>query len=242
MVRVKNGISRINCLNISKKLFVFFLLSTLIIAETNAQSINKRTVLDEVVYPSFGFSLGIFNPSDVNTYITNRMHNDGIVITSGASELFSFYSGHFNVVYKFFRWDFIGQFEYFWSPKVIMLDNGASLYYHLDCFSPGLMTNYNIKMNKKGRHFLFMGAGLTFSSLKFVDYTITSTPCRKYYANTLGLKFQAGFNFKFGTFNFKPNISYLSVRGVDDKKKYTRSVLELCFSGLQAGIDFSFHH
>ena len=215
---------------ISKVIFIL-IFSMLASTLTNAQTKTKFEN-PESVYFNFGFGAGIFYPKQVNSYINDLLLRDGYETSTA---LILYIAGNVGITYKINNFEFNGTLEYAIASQSIAIDNYNSLLVSFNRFSQCGGINYLIPF-ASGRHSIFIGCGISYNQLVFTDYY-----SKKSKAKAVGIRPQAGINFKFGKFNPKIYVMFNSVAGIDESHSLVKHPLELNYTGLQFGIFFSFH-
>lgn len=182
-----------------------------------------------MVYPSLGLGIGFFYPDDVNTYIEDYL-------VAGYSETFNtemymYLEVKGGVTFRLKNIDFSVMAEYDIAPKFVSVTGGDNLTYSFTRVAPELSTNYYFP-NSSGRNAFFIGAGISYSFMKFEDFE----------ASAPGIKVQAGYSMQFGKFNLQPYGAFRYVAGKDDIMWGLQSdKFELNYTGGQIGVIMSFH-
>lgn len=133
----------------------------------------------------FGGGMGFFGPSEINSYISNKISRNGWILTSGSSDMFTNFFGHLSSSYSFKnQFGIRGRFEMALSPKIIYVNNGNSGEdFYFWRFSPGGFLFYGIPIAKG--YTLNPEVGLFYHMMRFNDFK----------ANKLSPRFQLGINY-----------------------------------------------
>jgi hypothetical protein len=174
-------------------------------------------------YPSFGISVGFFNPKDVNNFIKNDLSNNNIITTT-SSDMFAYYEAHGGLTLKIKFVDISGFAEYATSPKWIIVTNGSSRSYYFNRATLGASTDFFIPIGTS-KHSIFMGGAITYNFLKFKGFK----------ASAPGFRIRAGASLYFGKFNLQPYAAF------NYAKANNLVGLDLNYTGGQIGFIFSFH-
>ena len=177
-------------------------------------------------YPTFGVSVGFFNPKNVNDFIKNDLSNNNVVTTT-SSDMFAYYEVHGGLTFKIKFVDISGFAEYATSPKWIIVTNGSSRTYFFNRTTLGVSTNFFIPLGTS-KQSIFFGGGITYNFLKFKGFK----------ASDPGFRIQAGASLQFGKFNLQPYARFNYAKSSD---KLTFGSFNLNYTGGQIGFIFSFH-
>ncbi len=154
-----------------------------------------------------GFSFGFFNPQEVNQYIENYLDSQGMLVSSGFSNIIMCFSARADIKikpHKLFDINVFGEFTA--APKFITLDNGESLTYNFGKRSVGALANFNIPLGS-GRHYFFLGAGPVYHAMKFEDFA----------ANTFGPRFDFGIDLNFNKIELRPTFFFDIAKANDNE-------------------------
>jgi hypothetical protein len=178
------------------------------------------------IYPSFGISVGFFNPKDVNDYIKDDLSQINISETYGSTSMFMYYELQGGITLKMKRFDINGIVQYAIAPKWIVVLNGDSKDYYFSRTSLGVTADFYIPLGSSEKKSLFFGGGPIYHFMSFESYK----------ASAPGIKLQGGISFQFGKFNLQPYLAFNYAKALN--KDYD---FDLNYTGGQIGVIFSFH-
>jgi hypothetical protein len=180
-------------------------------------------------YPSVGFGIGFFYPSDVNDYIEFDMASQGVAGSYNTS-LYMYLEVKAGLTYRMKCFDITGGFEYDVAPKFILVSgssvNSITYFYHR--LSPEISANYYFS-TKNSKNAFFIGGGANYSFLSFEEYR----------ASAPGLKVQLGYSMQFDKFNLQPYGAFRYTRATDSSTGMDDFVMD--YTGGQFGLILSFH-
>ena len=201
-----------------KLLLLLLLIPNMVFAQNGAE--KKHFQL------GFGYSLGFFNPSDVNDYINLRLDMQNATMQEGTPSMFLNIGGRIFAGYKTsFNLGFEAFLEGALGPKVITVINGSNMSFMFNRFSPGVKVTYDIELGRKSS--LILGAGIMHNRLKFIDDDDVIAK-----AASLGGKFSVAYQL---------NLRHIAPRAfidIDIAKAHDNSI-EMNYSGVQLGLAFS---
>jgi len=177
-----------------------------------------------------GFSVGIFNPTDVNDYINSSLDYNNVTVEAGFSEIIMNVGGRLFLGYKSAS-NFGAELflEGAMGPKTIMVSNGDDVTFLLNRGSTGLKFTYDWQFSR--RHSLIFGAGPMYSNMSFsggADGDMDNIAK----ASALGAKLGVAYQFQY---------KHMAPRAfVDiDIASATDRGLEMNYSGVQIGVAFA---
>ncbi len=185
------------------------------------------------VYPTFGFGIGFFYPSDVNDYIEQNIVAS---YTSVNAEIYMYLEVKGGITFRLKNVDFNALLEYDMAPKYVAVSGaGEDFTYSFNRLSPEISTNYYIS-SKSGRNAFFVGAGINYSFMKFEEFNAAAP----------GFKIQLGYSMQFGKFNLQPYGAFRYSKATDSSDVTwgtlnENSEISLDYIGGQIGVIFSFH-
>ena len=204
---------------------VFLLLFSIIylISFSQTQQLKSR----KGNYLGAGFSLGIFNPKDVNTYLQDYYDNQ----VSGYPVDVEYGSPNMNVnfvlqvcggVFLTKQFELKGIFEVAFAPKVIAIRE--TKFFAFTRYSPGILFNYHIPSSKKN-NFMVSG-GLLYHKMKF----------EKWKTSTFGPRLKVGYNINNNKYVLEIYVAYDFAEG----KTNLSGIEYLNYSGFLFGINIKF--
>jgi hypothetical protein len=201
------------------KLLKLFLVIAMVLNSYSLKSQESAIM----VYPLFGLSVGVFNPGDVNDYISSDLSN--VSVSSGFKDIVAYYEVQGGLTLRIKWLDVSGFFQYATAPKWIIITNGENRTYFFNRTTFGVTSNIYFPL-KTGRNAFFLGGGVNYNIMKFEEFS----------ASAPGFRIQAGVSMQFGKFNLQPYLAYNHSKATD-----TPANFELDYTGGQIGIYFSFH-
>ncbi len=140
----------------------------LIIFSQSKAEINK---MKKQGYFGLGFGMGIFNPADVNDYLSsywdNQLAGYTAVNTYGFPEMYlNLFVQVAGGTYLSENFELKGLFELGLGPKVISIHDTRVFTYTR--YSPGVMGNFHF--NSEGPHNFTLGAGVLYHNMKFEEW------------------------------------------------------------------------
>jgi hypothetical protein len=174
-----------------------------------------------------GFSLGGFNPSEVNDYMGSYFSERGYTFTAGFPELYLTLGGRLFLGYKSkIGLGLEGSLEGQTAPKVTNYFN-----YSLNRLTECVKLTYDIRAS---RFFsIIVGAGPTFNRIK-----LTIDGEKQFEGNSIGTK--VGLAFQFNLKHVAPRIFIDYDRVIaTDTNPATLSNIKMNYSGIQFGLAFS---
>lgn len=185
------------------------------------------------VYPTFGFGIGFFYPSDVNDYIAQDIVAGNVSVNT---DIYMYLEIKGGLTFRLKKVDFNALIEYDMAPKFITVSGGGDDFsYSYNRFSPEISANYYIS-NKSGRNAFFVGAGINYSFMKFEEFSAAAP----------GFKVQLGYSMQFGKFNLQPYGAFRYSKATDSSDATwgsfdENSEITLDYIGGQIGVILSFH-
>jgi hypothetical protein len=226
-IAMKNK-DHVSIFSMKGKLLQLVMIIALMLPVSILQS-QESSTRSTAVYPTFGFGIGFFYPSDVNDYIQYEIDDLGYTDQYNTS-LYMYLEIKGGLTFRMKKMDISGSLEYCIAPKwVVVTGGGSNLTYSYTRLSPVITANYYIPL-KSGRHAFFLGGGVHYNIMKF----------KKFSASSPGFKLQAGFSLQMGKFNLQPYVAFNYVKATDSSDQVWGD-FDMDYTGGQIGIMLSFH-
>jgi hypothetical protein len=212
-----NPNTRTNSVRLMILLSLFLCLST---STLNAQDFKKFSV-----GPGFSINVGYFTPEGPNAYIADAL--SGTTIIFGNTDIFSYFEGSLFLDFKT-RWiDIAPIVGYAFAGKIELMSDESFIFTR---FSPGVVANFHIPVGLSGKNAFFIGGGIQYHTIKFVNYE----------GKDLGFRLQMGYDMQFGSFNMQPILA-LVLADVPNSMLVNSTRYDMNYDGVQIGINMSFH-
>lgn len=192
-----------------------------------AQPVKAQDMKKFAFGPGIGIGVGFFSPTGVNEYIKNDLGENTI-----NGDLYLYEEAKVFLNFKFKWFDVVPMVEYAIGPKWVI--NGDKSYF-FNRLSPGVTADFFIPMGMSGKYAFFLGAGTQYHMMSFEGYK----------GETIGYRFQLGFDLQFGSFNLQPTL-YFNLANAknalrDDTVEHTFKNHDLDYTGGGLSINMSFH-
>jgi hypothetical protein len=128
-----------------------------------------------------------------------------MTVSEGFSGIFMCFGAHADVKikpHKLFDIDIFGELTA--APKILTVNTGETESFNFGKRSLGVLANFNHHF-ASGRHYLFLGAGPAYHSMKFKNYS----------ASTLGARADLGINLNFNKIELRP-VFFFDIANADD--------------------------
>jgi hypothetical protein len=188
-----------------------------------AQPVKAQDMKKFAFGPGIGIGIGFFNPDGVNEYIKSDLSE--YVTTNANLYMYEEVKAFLNFKTRWF--DVVPMVEYAIGPKIVV---GADATYFFNRLSPGVTADFFIPMGMSGKYAFFLGGGAQYHMMSFEGYK----------AETLGYRFQLGFDLQFGSFNLQPTLYYNLANAKDVISENTEN-RDLNYTGGGFSINMSFH-
>jgi hypothetical protein len=193
-----------------------------------AQPVKAQDMKKFAFGPGIGIGVGFFNPDGVNEYINYTLSE--YITTNANLYMYEEVKAFLNFKTRWF--DVVPMVEYAIGPKIVV---GADETFFFNRLSPGVTADFFIPMGMSGKYALFLGGGAQYHMMSFKGYT----------GETIGYRFQFGFDLQFGSFNLQPTL-YFNLANAknalnDDNVDHTFNNHDLDYTGGGISINMSFH-